>query len=54
VQKDIDEATRLGINGTPAFFINGRLLTGAQPVEAFARIIDDELTRTASASAKAK
>ena len=54
VQKDIDEATRLGINGTPAFFINGRMLTGAQPVEAFARIIDDELARTAGASAKAK
>ena len=45
VQKDLDEGTRLGITGTPAFFINGRPLTGAQPVEAFARIIDDELAR---------
>lgn len=54
VQKDIDEGTGLGITGTPAFFINGRLLSGAQPVEAFARMIDDELTRTASAGVKAK
>ena len=45
LQKDIDEGTRLGVSGTPAFFINGRPLTGAQPVEAFARIIDEELSR---------
>jgi len=45
LQKDIDEGTRLGVTGTPAFFINGRPLTGAQPVEAFARIIDEELAR---------
>jgi protein-disulfide isomerase len=46
VQKDIDEGARLGVNGTPAFFINGELVSGAQPLEAFARIIDRELTRT--------
>jgi protein-disulfide isomerase len=45
VQKDLDEGNRLGITGTPAFFINGRPLTGAQPAEAFARIIDEELAR---------
>ena len=32
-----------GVNGTPAFFINGRMLSGAQPFEAFKRIIDEEL-----------
>ena len=32
-----------GVSGTPAFFINGRELTGAQPFEAFRRIIDEEL-----------
>jgi len=46
VQKDADEAARLGINGTPAFFINGRPLTGAQPFEMFARVIDEELSQT--------
>jgi protein-disulfide isomerase len=45
VQRDVDEATKLGLNGTPAFFINGRPLQGAQPLEAFVRIIDDELAR---------
>jgi protein-disulfide isomerase len=45
VQRDVDEATKLGLNGTPAFFINGRPLQGAQPLEAFVRIIDEELAR---------
>jgi len=48
VQRDLDEGTRLGITGTPAFFINGRLLTGAQPFEMFARMIDEELSQTAA------
>jgi protein-disulfide isomerase len=33
----------LGVTGTPAYFINGRLLSGARPVEAFAEVIDAEL-----------
>ena len=45
VQKDVEEGTRLGVNGTPAFFINGRLLSGAEPIERFAAIIDDEISR---------
>jgi protein-disulfide isomerase len=32
-----------GVTGTPAFFINGRPLTGAQPFEKFKEIIDHEL-----------
>jgi protein-disulfide isomerase len=35
-----------GVNGTPAFFINGRLISGAQPFEEFKRIIDLELSRS--------
>jgi protein-disulfide isomerase len=31
------------VNGTPAFFINGRILSGAQPYDAFKKIIDEEL-----------
>ena len=34
-----------GVEGTPAFFINGIPLSGAQPAEAFAEIIEDELAR---------
>jgi len=43
VDRDVEDAARLGLTGTPAFFINGRPLTGAQPLEAFVRIIEDEL-----------
>jgi protein-disulfide isomerase len=43
VEKDIEEGRRAGVTGTPAFFVNGRLLTGAQPLENFVRVIDDEL-----------
>ena len=40
---DVKAGQDAGVSGTPAFFINGRELTGAQPFEAFRRIIDEEL-----------
>ena len=46
VQRDIEEATKLGLEGTPGFFINGRYVNGAQPVEKFVQIIDEELAFT--------
>ena len=46
VQKDIEDGKRLEVTGTPTFFINGRVLVGAQPLEAFAKVIDDELARS--------
>jgi len=45
VQKDEDEGDRLGIQGTPEFFINGRPFAGAQPESEFARVIDEELNK---------
>ncbi|MGH9862505.1 MAG: thioredoxin domain-containing protein [Candidatus Acidiferrales bacterium] len=45
VQKDIDLGLELGLNGTPSFFINGRLFSGAQPFENFVEVIDQELAR---------
>lgn len=45
VQRDEDEGIRAGVTGTPAFFINGRLLSGAQPLESFVRLIEEELAR---------
>jgi protein-disulfide isomerase len=45
VDADMKEARGFGITGTPGFMINGRVLTGAQPYEAFETIIDEELTR---------
>ena len=43
VDADQQAGNDAGVTGTPAFFINGRLLTGAQPFEAFKRVIDEEL-----------
>ena len=45
VQQDIEDGKKAGVSGTPAFFVNGRLISGAQPLNAFTRIIDDELAR---------
>jgi protein-disulfide isomerase len=43
VQADLEAGQALGISGTPAFYINGRPLGGAQPFAAFKAIIDEEL-----------
>lgn len=44
VRQDVNEGVRLGVSGTPALFVNGRFLNGAQPFEAIAEIIDAELS----------
>ena len=43
VAKDYNDGGRLGITGTPGFFVNGQLLTGAQPYSVFAAAIEAEL-----------
>jgi len=43
VQKDVEEGSAHGLTGTPGFFVNGRPLTGNQPLSAFTAIIDEEL-----------
>lgn len=45
VVADQSDAQRLGITGTPGFFINGRFVSGAQPYSVFAAIIDQELAK---------
>jgi len=54
VQQDAKEGSRLGINGTPAFFINGVFLNGAQPESAFERAIKDELENVSDRSNTSK
>lgn len=44
VKADLDDGTKVGVNGTPAFFINGRLISGAVPFDQFKTIIDEELS----------
>jgi protein-disulfide isomerase len=47
VQAHVDLGSQLGVNSTPSVFINGRQVTGAQPFETFAAVIDEELERAA-------
>ncbi len=48
IDKDLMDGAMAGVNGTPAFFINGRSLSGAQPFEKFKEIIDEELAASAA------
>jgi protein-disulfide isomerase len=45
VEEGKKAGNELGINGTPAFFVNGILISGAQPFDAFKEIIDAELAQ---------
>jgi protein-disulfide isomerase len=45
IREGADAGARLGVTGTPGYFINGRMLTGAQPIEQFQQVIDSELAR---------
>jgi len=50
IEDDRKDAERLGVAGTPSFFINGILMVGAEPEENVSRVIDQELARQKSAS----
>jgi protein-disulfide isomerase len=54
VERDFQAGQEYGVSGTPAFFVNGRLISGAQPFEAFQQVIDDELARAGSSRAASK
>ncbi|MEK7503086.1 MAG: DsbA family protein [Patescibacteria group bacterium] len=43
VETDLNEGLALGVNGTPATFVNGKLISGAQPYAEFERVIQEEL-----------
>ena len=43
---EVAEADRLGITGMPSFYINGRVVSGAQPYENFKALIEREATRS--------
>jgi protein-disulfide isomerase len=45
VVTDAQEARSFGITGTPGFLVNGRVLSGAQPLETFEAVINEELER---------
>jgi protein-disulfide isomerase len=43
INKDMADGSKVGVRGTPAFFINGKMISGARPFEDFKKIIDKEL-----------
>jgi protein-disulfide isomerase len=43
VKADMDEGRKIKVKSTPTFFINGKLINGAQPFEVFSELIDEEL-----------
>lgn len=45
VQEDTDEGKKMGVTGTPTFFINGQLVSGAQPFSVVKQIIEEELKK---------
>ena len=45
IEAETKEGQGLGVNGTPAVFINGRKISGAYPFETFKKIADEELAK---------
>ena len=47
IKKDMADAARAGVTGTPTFFVNGRMMLGNQPYAEIRALIEDELQRAA-------
>lgn len=45
VERDQVLLSRVGVTGTPYFYVNGRLIRGAMPLETFRQVIDEELAK---------
>jgi len=45
IQSDASDAAKVGLDSTPSFVINGQVVIGAQPIEAFKAVIDAELKK---------
>jgi predicted DsbA family dithiol-disulfide isomerase len=45
VQGDMKELQKFGVGATPGFFINGRFISGAVPMENFVQVIDEEVKK---------
>jgi protein-disulfide isomerase len=45
--RDVAEGDRVGVTGTPTFFLNGRPIAGARPAEMFYAVVDEELAAAA-------
>ncbi|MGH9777650.1 MAG: thioredoxin domain-containing protein [Candidatus Acidiferrales bacterium] len=54
IERDYQDGIRLGVTGTPAFFVNGTVLTGALPLASFEKVIEEELAAIEKARAEGK
>ena len=52
LQRNYQELSALGVNGTPTLYVNGRYLSGIQPIEVYRALIDEELAKADAAIAK--
>jgi protein-disulfide isomerase len=51
IEADLELGRRVGVRGTPTFLINGRTVNGAQPIERFQELVDEELLLAENAAA---
>jgi protein-disulfide isomerase len=51
VQKDMKDLQQLGVGATPSFFVNGRFIAGAMPMENFTQLVDEEMKKADAAIA---
>jgi protein-disulfide isomerase len=54
IEADTKQGSSLGVQGTPASFLNGHFINGAQPFDAFKKIADEELAKGPAAKGKKK
>ncbi len=54
IEADTKQGSSLGVQGTPASFVNGHFINGAQPFDAFKKIADEELAKGAATKGKKK
>ena len=45
IDRQTAEVMKIGASGTPASFVNGRFISGAQPYENFQKLVNEELTK---------
>ena len=45
VEAEMEEGKVIGVKSTPTFFVNGKIINGAHPLETFSKIIDEELAK---------
>ena len=51
-KSSVEDASKVGVQSTPTFFVNGRLIVGAAGFDVFSRVIDEELAAARAKSQK--